>query len=122
MRMSHNLFIFRAASVLGVKKDLLLLNHIRPYKAVSVDTVSRSTYQMLGLSGIYNYTGHSTRAASTSKVDAKGLSIEKLLEQGHWSRKSTFQKFYRKEIWTIFKNNSCRVPKLSKLETEEFDV
>ena len=41
---------------------------------------------------------HSTRSASTSKVNLNGAPIEEILKRGCWSKKSTWQKFYNKSI------------------------
>ena len=41
---------------------------------------------------------HSTRATSTSKIDLSGAPIEEILKRDCWSNKSTWQKFYNKNI------------------------
>ena len=47
---------------------------------------------------ISTFKAHSTRSASTSKVDLSGAPIEEILKRGCWSKKSTWQKFYNKHI------------------------
>ena len=44
------------------------------------------------------YTAHSTRGAAASKAAASGETIQAILKQGHWSRESTFARFYQREI------------------------
>ena len=44
------------------------------------------------------YKAHSTRSASTSNANLKGLSLADVLKRGSWSNKSTWQKFYNKEV------------------------
>ena len=46
------------------------------------------------------YQAHSICAASTSKTNLRGLSTEDMLQRGNWSRKSTWQTFYNKNIST----------------------
>ena len=53
---------------------------------------------MSGVTEIANFTGHSTRLASTSKAMLSGLSLDDILERGSWSNASTWQKFYHKEV------------------------
>ena len=44
------------------------------------------------------FKAHSTRSASTSKAGLQGASIEDILKQGSWSNKTTWQRFYNKNI------------------------
>jgi hypothetical protein len=46
------------------------------------------------------YKAHSTRAASTSKAQMQGLSVEQIVKQGNWTKAKTFQKFYFKHTGT----------------------
>ena len=45
------------------------------------------------------FTSHSVRAASTSKAKTLGISLSQILKKGQWSKESTWQKFYNKEIF-----------------------
>lgn len=92
-------YLLRRASW-GVSETQLLVSHIRPHDVVTTSTVSRWLCQALTLAGVDTscFKGHSTRAASTSKADSKGLSISDIIKQGQWSTDSTFRKFYRKDI------------------------
>ena len=44
-----------------------------------------------------NYTGHSTREASTSATAAAGLSADLTLEATDWASVQTFERFYHRE-------------------------
>ena len=44
------------------------------------------------------FKAHSSRSASISKVGLQGISIEDILKRGSWSYKSTWQRFYNKNI------------------------
>ena len=46
------------------------------------------------------FTSHSVRAASTSKAKALGISLSQILKKSQWSKESTSQKFYNKEIFS----------------------
>ena len=47
------------------------------------------------------FKAHSTRLATTSKASASGLSMIKTSERGTRSNKSTWQRFYKKDITPI---------------------
>ena len=81
-------------------ENQLLLATISPHEAVCTQTVSRWLVKVLSLAGVDTSTfkGHSTRTASSSKAKALGVPTKEILRRGHWSRYSTFQKHYYKEI------------------------
>ena len=60
--------------------------------------MSRWSVQVFILAGIdiSTFTGHSTRAATTSKAKALGVLRREKLKRGYWSKTSTFQKYYKK--------------------------
>ena len=78
----------------------LLLSTIEPHQEVKKSTVAGWVKSMLRLAGINTsqFTAHSTRSASTSKANLKGLSLEDILKRGKWSSKSTWQKHYHKSV------------------------
>ena len=78
----------------------LLLRFIGPHRGVSASTVSRWITTVLNLSSIdtRTFTSHSTRSASSSKAKASGVSAAEIMKRGYWSRSSTFEHFYHKEI------------------------
>ena len=84
----------------GKDKGQLLVSHISPHDPVSTATVSRWLLEILRLSGIdvEKFKGHSTRSASSSKAKSLGISTKEILERGHWTQESTFQKFYFKPV------------------------
>ena len=63
-------------------------------------TISGWLKNILKKAGIYvsTFKAHSTRSASISKPDLSGAPIEEILKQGCWSNKSTWKKFYNKNI------------------------
>ena len=82
-------------------KIQLLLSFIHPLKEVCSSTISRWLKETIVLSGvteILDFGGYSTRSASTSKAELSGLSVKEILDRCSWSNKSTWQKFYHKEI------------------------
>ena len=44
------------------------------------------------------FKAYSTRSASVSKAGLQGALIEDILEQGSWSNKSTWQRFYNENV------------------------
>ena len=88
------------------KTTLLFLSVRKPYKPVTKSTLAKWVIKMLHLAGIdtSSYTAHSVRAASTSKAKALGISLNDILQMGDWTRESTWQKFYHKEVASVSKN------------------
>ena len=78
----------------------LFISFIRPHKAVSRDTISRWTKDVLKLSGIdiNTFTAHSTRAATASKAKAKDVPLDVILSTIGWASAQTFSKFYNKPV------------------------
>ena len=78
----------------------LLLSFVKPHGLVSTPTISRWVMMVLSLSGIdtKTFAGHSTRTVSSSKAKAAGAPTRETLKCGFWSKESTFEKFYHKEI------------------------
>ena len=81
-------------------KSQLLLSFQRPCKEVVSITISGWIKKVLKLAKIDTdiYKAHSTCSASTSNVKLKGLSLADILKRGLWSRNSTWQRFYNKDI------------------------
>ena len=78
----------------------LFLGLKKPHLGVCKSTTARWVKEVLHWSGIDTkiYQAHSVRAASTSKVRMKGLSVDDVLKRGNWSQESTWQRFYNKDI------------------------
>ena len=81
-------------------KSQLLLSFLRPCKEVVSSTISGWIKKVLKLGKVDTdiYKAHSTRSAFTSNVKLKGLSMADILKGGSWSRKSTWRRFYNKDI------------------------
>ena len=81
-------------------KSQLLLSFQKPYKEVVSSTMSGWIKKVLRLAKIDTdiYKAHSTCSTSTSNVKLKGLSFADMLKRGSWSWKSTWQRFYNKDI------------------------
>lgn len=81
----------------------LFITHKKPHHKASVQTISRWVKTVLKDSGIdtSQFTGHSTRHASTSAAYRVGANIETIRKAAGWSSKSdVFAKFYNKPIFT----------------------
>ena len=80
----------------------LLISTIKPHGPISNDTVSRWLKTVLFEAGVDTelFTGHSTRAAKTSKDFFDGMPIQDIIRQAGWSNNRTFEKFYQKVIIT----------------------
>jgi hypothetical protein len=92
-------YVDRTEDIRGETLELFITTK-KPVKAVSRDTVSRWVKSVLKMAGIDTnvFKAGSTRAASASKAKALGATIEEILKNGGWTRKSTFAKFYDKKI------------------------
>ena len=84
----------------------LLINYVKPFNLVSIDTISRWISQVLESAGIgiNKYSARNSRAASTSSCKAKGLSPAMIMQSAGWSYSSTFSKFYDKPVDTASAN------------------
>ena len=78
----------------------LLITFGKPHREASPDTVSRWIKNALSNAGIdiNIYKAHSCRAAAASKVQELGAPLHEILKHGCWKRKSTFTKYYSKDI------------------------
>lgn len=79
----------------------LFITHKQPYKAASVQTISRWIKTVLKKSGIdvINFKAYSTRHASTSAAHRAGTSIDTIRATAGWSKESEiFFKYYNRPI------------------------
>ena len=78
----------------------LSLSFVKPFEAVSRDTISRWIKAVLIQSGIDVKVckPHGTRAASTSKANSCQVPLDIILQAASWKGDCTFRKFYRKPI------------------------
>jgi len=87
-------------------QNQLLLSFVSPHRAVVKSTIAGWIKNVLIASGVDTnvFKPHSTRSASTSKVNSKisgsGLSLKDILKRENWSNENTWQKFYNKTIKT----------------------
>ena len=78
----------------------LLLSFVNPHKSVVCSTISDWLKYVLRNAGIdiSFFKAHSTRSASTFNTDLSGAPNEEILKRDFWSNKSTWQRFYNKNI------------------------
>ena len=78
--------------------DNLLISYVKPFKAVSRDTISRWVKTVLGLSGVDTtiFTAHSTRAAATTSAKGLHVPLNTIMRTAGWSNSNTFAKYYDK--------------------------
>ena len=71
----------------------------KPRHRASSNTIARWIKTFLHNAGVDTniFSAHSTRGASASKAASSGLSIDVILKTGHWSRPSTFYRFYNRQ-------------------------
>ena len=81
-------------------RNQLLLSFQKPFKPVSMDTISqwiRNVFKDVGIDTT-KFGAHSTRAASTSAAAKAGKPIEVILKSAGWSNWGIFAKFFQKPI------------------------
>ena len=85
----------------------LFVSTLKPHGPVSKDTISRWVKASLVIAGIDTavFKPHSTRAASTSAAQRKGVSLPEIINVAGWSNATTFAKFYNKPLQTDSSNN-----------------
>ena len=78
----------------------LFLSYVKPHAPLSSQSIARWIKEIIELSGINAtvFKAHSVRGAASSKACTKGLSVKDILLKGNWSRESTWQKFYHRDI------------------------
>ena len=88
-----NEYIGRTAVHRGEHKHLLL-SYAKPFKPVTVDTISRWLKLVLVQAGIDTtlFKAHSTWCAAVSKANSNGLHIDHILKTAGWSSECTFAK------------------------------
>ena len=91
------------AYLLKTLESKLFLSLQKPHKEVGSQTLSRWLKATLRFSGVRIdiFSGHSTRAASSSKAKFAGLLVDSILECVGWSNEQTFARYYNKEIVDI---------------------
>lgn len=111
-----NEYIDKTAVHRGEYKQLLL-NCVKPFKPVRVDTISRWLKLVLLQAGIDTtlFKSHSTQCAAVSKANVNGLHIDDILKTAGWSSECTFAKLYNKPITTKGKSFASAVLQVDKV-------
>lgn len=93
------MYLDRTKTLRGICHQLLI-SYQKPYKGVTIDTISTWLKLVLKMAGIdtAKFTGYSTRAASTSAANRSSMPIATILETAGWSNATTFNKFYNKPL------------------------
>ena len=75
----------------------IILSYASPHRPIKSATLARYVKDFLLESGVdvTVFTCHSTRSASTSKLNNLGLSLKDISRAAGWKGASTFQKFYK---------------------------
>ena len=76
----------------------LLITYKKPYRAATSDTIRRWVKTTLNLAGIYDFSAHSCRSASTSKAKALNIDMDVILRKACWKSEETFRIYYEKDI------------------------
>ena len=82
------------------KEDQLLISYMKPFKAVTRDTVRRWILLVMSLAGIDTdlFKAHSTRSAATSAAHRRHVPVADIMKAASWRQESTFVKFYKREV------------------------
>ena len=90
---------WKASRGRGSRSTQLFISH-RSGLPVARNTISRWLTDVMSLSGVDTtyFKGHSTRGASVSKAKSRGATPNQIIAQGDWTRVSTFERNYDREI------------------------
>ena len=85
------------------KDDNLFISFVKPFRAVSCDTIRRWILEIMKSSGVNTavFKAHSTRAASTSAALRNRVPIAAIMKAGMWRSENTFCKFYNRPVETL---------------------
>jgi integrase len=80
--------------------DQLLLTHKKPYKAATLNSISRWLKELMKAAGINikDFGPGSARSAATTKAESQGAPIDLILKTAGWTQQSTFARFYKKDL------------------------
>ena len=78
----------------------LFISHVKPFKEVSRDTLTRWVRQVMAKAGldVSKFSPHSTRAASVSAAHRASVILDDILKTAGWSSECCFAKYYNKPI------------------------
>lgn len=96
-------------SALRKDEKQLFISIIRPYKAVSRETISQWIKSFMTAAGIDTsvYKSHTTRAASTSFLATRQCDVNDIMGAVGWTKEETFQRFYNRNIAPVFNFGSA---------------
>ena len=79
-----------------VMRNILFISYVKPFGAVSKDTISRWLKTVMYRSGIdvNKFTSHSVRVTSVSKASTNSVPVDNIMKVAGWSNAATFAKFY----------------------------
>ena len=81
------------------------LSYIKPHGPITKSRLAGWVKEALLLGDVdKTFRAHSVRGAASAKAFLKGLSVKDILEHGSWSRESTWQRFYHREVHYPSKN------------------
>lgn len=82
----------------------LVISHRKSHSPVSSATISRWIKESLADAGVETdlFKAHSTRSVSTSAASKKGVMVGDIMATAGWSRNTTFERFYHKQIRSGF--------------------
>ena len=80
--------------------ESLFIGSNKPHKPVPSSTIGRWIKEQLKEAKIDTlvFSAHSGRGAAASKALNRGVPVQSILNLGHWSRESTFAKFYKRSV------------------------
>jgi len=91
-------YVSRTEKLRTTKK--LLISTIKPYGAASKQTVSRWIKLSMQKAGVHDcFKPHSTRAASSSMANQRGVSLDTIAKSAGWTGARTFAKYYNKPLY-----------------------
>ena len=81
----------------------LIISDKKLHKPVKAGSISRWIKETLSDAGVNTviFKSHSTRAASPSAASARGVSVNDIMAMAGWSRSSTFEKYYHKQLMIL---------------------
>ena len=82
------------------KDDNLLISYVKPYRAVTCDTIRRWILGVMTSAGVNTsiFKAHSTRSASASAASRNKVPIAAIMRAGMWRSENTFSKFYNRPV------------------------
>ena len=90
-----NCYVRRTEQLRGSHKQLFI-SFKKPYKPVSVQTISRWLVNTLNICGVVGVSGHSTRGVGATTAAQAGVNIDAILSAADWTGPNSFCRHYFK--------------------------